>query len=49
MPRIKNERVLGSNTINNEIVKESSSKSHTGEESMHTATHQPKHKKMLQL
>ena len=44
MPRIKNERILGGNTINNELVKESSSKSHTGKESMHTTTHQPKHK-----
>ena len=29
MTRIKNERVLGGNAINNELLKESSSKSHT--------------------
>ena len=43
MPRIKNERVLGGNTINNKLVKKSSSKSHAGKESIHTITHQPKH------
>ena len=49
MPRIKNERVLGSNTIINKLVKESSSKSHAGKESMHTTTHQTQHKKILQF
>ena len=31
LPRIKNEQVLGDNTINKKLVKESSSKSHAGE------------------
>ena len=41
---IKNERVLGGNTITNELVQESSSKSYNGKESMNTTTHQTKHK-----
>merc|ERR1712238_381016 len=43
--RIKNERVVGGNTANNALVKESSSKSHTGKEHIHTITHQLPHKK----
>ena len=44
MSSIKNERVLGGNTITNELVKESSSKSYNGKESINTTTHQTKHK-----
>merc|ERR1712238_692 len=42
---IKNERVVGCNTANNALVKESSSKLHTGKENIHTITHQLPHKK----
>ena len=44
MSSVKNERVLGGNTITNELVKESSSKSYNSKESMNTITHQTKHK-----
>ena len=45
IPRIKNERVVGGNTADNELVKKLSSKSHNGKENIHTITHQPQHKK----
>ena len=41
IPRIKNERLIGGTTANNELFKESSSKSHYGKENIHTITHQP--------
>ena len=43
LPRIKNEQVLDGNNINNKLVKESLSKSHTGKDSMQTTTYQPQH------
>ena len=40
----KNERVVIGKTNNNELIKESSSQSHNGNENIHTITHQPQHK-----
>ena len=40
----KNERVVIGKTNNNELIKESSSQSHNGNENIHTITQQPQHK-----